>query len=47
MSLIELKPASARNLNIARAQALTGPSVPGQLKAVSKLRDQLSSAVDA
>jgi len=33
MLLIELQSASAGHLNIARAQALTGPSVPGQLVA--------------
>ena len=33
MSLIELQTASAGNLNIARAQAPAGPSVPGQLVA--------------
>ena len=41
MSLIDLQQASAGNLNIARAQALTGPSVhcvPGQLVAQSLLQ---------
>ena len=38
MLLIELQSASAGNLNIARAQALTGPSVPGQLVAQSLLQ---------
>ena len=35
MLLIELQSASAGNLNIARAQAPTGLSVPGQLVAQS------------
>ena len=37
MSLIELQTASAGNLNIERAQAPAGPSVPGQLVAQSLL----------
>ena len=38
MSLIELQKASAGNLNIVRAQAPTGLSVPGQLVAQSLLQ---------
>ena len=38
MSLIELQTASAGNLNIERAQAPAGPSVPGQLVAQSLLQ---------
>ena len=38
MSLIELQTAPAGNLNIARAQAQTGPSVAGQLLAQSLLQ---------
>ena len=38
MSLIELQQASVGNLNIARAQAPAGPSVPGQLVAQSLLQ---------
>ena len=37
MSLIELQTASAGNLNIERAQAPAGPSVPGQLVTQSLL----------
>ena len=43
MSLIELQTASAGNLNIERAQAPAGPSVPGQLVAQSLPRACYSS----
>ena len=46
MSLIELQPASAGNLYIVQAQALAGPSVPGQLCELSYKKVIFSRFID-